>query len=152
MHMTMLRILIGFALSLVMSSATVPAFAQSAQKMAPPPPIVQLLGLSGICVDQQYLYVMAGGKIIQYEISDLKLIRAVDLPELPPPPKVSPKETGSSQLPAPPPQMAAPHGLSASEGFLYVLAGPLLFRYSTPDLTLQNSVELPRPKLPQAGN
>jgi hypothetical protein len=150
--MTMLRILIGFALSLVVSSATVPAFAQSTQKMAPPPAIVHLLGLSGICADQQYLYVMAGGKIMQYEISDLKLLRTVDLPELPPPPKVSPKETGSGQLPAPPPQMAAPHGLCASEGFLYVLAGPVILRYSTTDLALQGSVELPKPKLSQAGN
>jgi hypothetical protein len=150
MYMIMLRILIGFALSLVVSSATGPAFAQSTQKMESPPPIGHLLGLSGICVDQQYLYVMAGGKIMQYEISDIKLLRAVDLPELPPPPQVSPKDAGSGQLP--PPQMAAPHGLCASEGFLYVLAGPLFFRYSTPDLTLQNSVELPRPRLPQAGN
>ena len=34
---------------------------------------------------------------------------------------------------------------------LYVMAGPMLYQYSLPDLTLKNKVELPKPEPPKPG-
>jgi hypothetical protein len=150
MDMNTRKIVIGFGLLLMMSSATGAAFAQRAEGM--PPPMFHMLGMSGFCADQQYLYVMAGGKIIQYDITDLKLVKTVDLPKPVPPSSVAPSGTGSNQPPPPPPPMAGLLGLWAGESFLYVLAGPVIYQYSTPDLTLQTTVELPKPEFPQTTN
>jgi hypothetical protein len=151
MDMNMWKILIGVALILVLSSAAGAALAQPPEEMQPPPPLPPMLGLSGICGDKEHLYVMAGRKIMQYEITELKLLQTVDLPELPPPPSTPPKGMASGQFP-PPPHIAGPHGLWAGDGVLYVLAGPVIYRYSTPDLTRQTAVELPKPEFPVVGN
>jgi hypothetical protein len=45
-----------------------------------------------------------------------------------------------------------PHGLWAGNGVLYVLAGHVVCIYSVPDLSLQKTVQLPKPELPQACN
>ena len=109
-------------------------------------------GPTGISGDQQYLYVMAGGKILEYQLTDMTLLRSVALPDPGPPGQISTSSTatGSGKFPPPPPPM--PHGLWAGNGSLYVLQGPSVYTYSVPDLTLQNTVQLPKPELPQTGN
>lgn len=103
--------------------------------------------ITGISGDQQYLYVMAGGKILAYRLTDMTLVHSVDLPD-PGPPKGAPaKQPDSGKLPPPPPPL--PHGLWAGNGALYVLAGPFVYTYSVPDLTLQHTLQLPKPELPQ---
>jgi hypothetical protein len=151
--MNVRKILVGFVLSLMMSSATAIGTAAPASGQGEAPPMFQLLGMSGICADQQYLYVMTDGKIMQYEITDMNLVETVTLPEPPSPPRTPPSRTDSSQLsPPPPPPIAGPHGLWLGNDVLYVLAGPVIYRYSTPDLTLQTTVELPKPEFPRVGN
>ena len=116
----------------------------------PPSPAVFLkLGVSGVTGDPQYLYVMAGGKISLYETAGMTFIRSVDLPKptLPNDAPPQPKATDSGQFPPPPPPL--PHGLWAGNNSLYVLAGPFIYVYSVPDLNLQNTVQLPKPDLPQ---
>jgi len=103
---------------------------------------------TGICGDQQYLYVMAGGKILEYQLTDMALLRSEDLSDPGPPKGAPPKRPDPGGYPPPPP---IPHGLWAGNGSLYVLAGPFVYIYSIPDLTLQNTVQLPKPELPQAG-
>ena len=34
-------------------------------------------------------------------------------------------------------------------GLLYVMIGPMIYRYRTSDLVLQSSVELPKPEFPE---
>lgn len=140
------EILILIVLSLMMSWAT--GAAAPASSEGGPRPMFHLLGVSGIGADHEYLYVMADGKIMQYETTTMKLMKTVTLPEPPPPPSTTPGRTDSSQ---PPPPMAGAHGLWPGDGVLYVLAGPVIYVYSTPDLTRQTTVELPKPELPQAG-
>jgi hypothetical protein len=100
---------------------------------------------TGISGDQQYLYVMAGGKILEYQLSDMTLLLSVDLPDPGAPPQVTttPNASGSGQPPPPPPPL--PHGLWAGNGSLYVLAGPFVYIYSVPNLALQSTVQLPKP-------
>jgi len=138
------KILIAFALALFLSPASGIAFVDQSEVMPLPPP---MMGLSGICADEQHLYVMAGGKIMQYGISDLGLLKTVDLPE-PLPPSIAPPEEGMEldQFPPLPPPMAPPHGLWTGNGFLFVLAGPVVYKYTTPDLSLKATVELPKPE------
>jgi hypothetical protein len=45
--------------------------------------------------------------------------------------------------------MAGPHGLWTGNGSLYVLAGPVVYRYTTPDLALKATIELPEPEFPE---
>lgn len=59
------------------------------------------------------------------------------------------QQTTSSQPPPlhmgfPPP----PASVCTDGKYLYVLMGPRILQYSIPDLTLQNTVELPRPTPP----
>jgi hypothetical protein len=103
-------------------------------------------GSSGVSADQQYLYVMAAGKIMEYSLTDMTLIRSVDLPDPGPPPSPPAEGTEFGMRPPHPP-MGGPHGLCAIESNLYVLAGHAIYRYSTPDLTLQGATELPAPEL-----
>ncbi len=105
---------------------------------------------TGITGDQQNLYLMAAGKILEYKLSDLTLALSVDLPDPGQPPQNSfhPKAPGGNFQPPPPPP---PHGLWASNGSLYVLIGPNVYVYSIPDLTLEKTIELPKPDLPQTG-
>ena len=138
------RILIGFAVIVFLSSAAAASFAAQTELMPPPP----MHGLSGICADQQYLYVMADEKILQYEIGTLELKNTVSMPPLPPPPPSAPP-TGMEDDHFPPfPPMGIPHGLWTGNGFLYVLAGHVVYQYSTPGLALKATVELPEPEFP----
>jgi len=151
--MSIRKILISLALALVLILTSAVAFAGPPEGMVPPHVMFHLMALSGICGDQQNLYVMAGGKIMQYGLADLKLLKTVDLPKPVPPSNLPPKGMEeSSKFPPPPPPMMAPQGLWAGEGSLYVLAGPVIHRYSTPDLTFKTTVELPKPEIPQAGH
>ncbi len=56
----------------------------------------------------------------------------------------------ASSLP-PPPHMGfppPPASVCTDGKYLYVMMGPRILQYSTPDLTLQNTVELPKPTPP----
>lgn len=120
-----------------------------------PPPFNPKMALSGISGDQHYLYVMEAGKILQYELSSMKLAKSVDLPELPPPPGAPPKagppskECDKGEHHHHPPG-GPPQGLWTTGNYLYALAGPVVYRYSLPDLKLDLTQELPKPELPAA--
>lgn len=146
------KILISLALAAALILAGTSAFAGPPEGMPPPHVMFHLMGLSGLSGTQQHLYVLAGGKIMQYDLADLKLLKTVDLPKPVPPAdfKSKWKEEWGKFPPPPPFPMAGPHGLWAGDGALYVLAGPMIYKFSTPDLTLKTSVELPKPEFPQA--
>ncbi len=97
------------------------------------PGLFQFMGPSGISGNQQNLYVLAGGKIMQYNLADLKLLKSVALPKA---------ETPGAAKPFP---MPGPHGIWAGEKTLFVLTGPMFYEYSIPDLTFKTSVALPKP-------
>ncbi len=153
----MKKTLILVILSLTLCSISTPlaAYAQQTTDGIQPPAgafAFVRFGPTGISGDQQYLYVMAGGKILEYQLTDMTLLRSAALPDPGPPGQISTSSTatGSGKFPPPPPPM--PHGLWAGNGSLYVLQGPSVYTYSVPDLTLQNTVQLPKPELPQTGN
>jgi hypothetical protein len=135
--------IVGYALIVLLGVAAGAAFASQESGALPPPPMFHMHGSSGISADQQYLYVMAAGKIMEYSLTDMTLIKSVELPDPGPPPE----ETESGMRPPHPP-MGGPHGLCTMESNLYVLAGHAIHRYSIPDLTLQSTTELPAPELP----
>jgi hypothetical protein len=140
--MNMRKILTACALVLVLCVAVRTAWTDQTSQPLPPPP---MHGISGICSDDDYIYVMAGGKIMQYGLTDLTLQKTVELPKPSPPTEAPPEGTEPPQFP-PPHGMDAPHGLWVGNGFLYVLAGPVVYRYSTSDLTtIQATLELPKP-------
>ena len=152
------KILISLALAVALILTGTSAFA--GPPGGPPPGMpphhgmFPLMGLSGISGNQQHLYVLAGGKIMQYKLADLKLLKTVDLPKPEPPAdlKSKGKEERGKCPPPPHPPMAGPQGFWVGDGALYVLAGPMLFKYSTPDLTLKTKVELPKPEFPKAAH
>ena len=148
----MSKILILVILCLTLCSIAGVAYPQQTSDVQPPPAIFFKLGLTGISADQQYVYVMAGGKILQYEITKMTLLRSVDLPDIAPPQGAPPKLPGPGKFPPGPPMGGPPHGLWAGNGVLYVLAGPVVCIYSVPDLSLQKTLQLPKPELPQVGN
>lgn len=117
----------------------------------PPPAQFYLMSMSGIAADDAYLYIMADGKIMKYEIGDLDLSLTTDLPEPTPPSQQPPKRMDSGRFPPPPPRVPG-HGLWLKGEVLYVLAGPVVHLYKTSDLTLQNTLELPKPEPPTTGN
>jgi hypothetical protein len=110
-----------------------------------------LMGPGGIATDKQFLYVLAGPKIMQFSLEDLRLLKTVDLPKPTPP-----KEKAAMPCPPPFPPKGVPQGLCAGDGSLYVLAGPVIYRFKTPDLTMESSAQLPKPEMPRpeppAGN
>jgi hypothetical protein len=146
------KILILVILCVALCSIAGVAIPQQTGDVQPPPAVFAKLGLTGISADQQYLYVMAGGKILQYKISDMTLLRSVDLPDIAPPQGPPPKPADPGKFPPHPPMGGPPHGLWAGNGVLYVLAGPVVCIYSVPDLSLQKTVQLPKPELPLACN
>jgi hypothetical protein len=139
------QILLSFVLALVLILTSVLAFAGPPEGMFPPHGLQHRLGPASVVADQEYLYVVAGPKIMQYSLTDLKLVKTVDLPK-----PALPKEQEARPFPPPHPPMGGPPGLWAGEGSLYVLAGPMLYRFSTPDLTLKTTAELPKPEPPKA--
>lgn len=161
------KILIGIAVALFLSLAAGAVLAHGPEGM-PPPGIFPGMGFSGIAADQQYIYVMAGGKIMQYGAGDMKLLKTVDLPQ-PAPPQGAPSQGAQPQgappqgpppgPPCGPPMMGfhgpqAPHGLCAAGGSLYVLAGHTVYKYNPADMTVKGSFNLPEPeppRPPQAG-
>jgi hypothetical protein len=115
------------------------------------------MGPSCISADKQHLYVVVDGKIMQFGAANMKLVKTVDLPKPAPPSDARPADAPPQGKPPghhPPfgPPMAGPLGIYATESFLYVVAGPVIYQFSTPDLELRNTVELPRPEPPRAGN
>jgi hypothetical protein len=153
MNMNIGKILISLALAMVLILTSTAAFAGPTEGMVPPHVMFRLMALSGISGDQQNLYVLAGGKIMQYGLADLKLLKTVDLPKPVPPSNIPPKgKEEACKFPPPSPHMTGPQGLWAGGGSLYVLAGPVIHRYSTPDLTFKTTVELPKPEFPPTGH
>jgi hypothetical protein len=146
------KILILVILCLTLCLISGEAYPQQASDVQPPPATFFKLGLTGIAADQQYLYVMAGGKILQYKITEMTLLRSVDLPDIAPPQCTPSKPPDPGKFPPHPPMGGPPHGLWAGNGSLYVLMGPVVCTYSVPDLILQKTVQLPKPELPQVGN
>ncbi|MHC1728636.1 MAG: hypothetical protein AB9866_21975 [Syntrophobacteraceae bacterium] len=154
--MNMLRMIMAFFIALAASLSGAAffsgllgtAFGQEIMP-PPPPPMFHKMGHSGISGDHEYLYVMAGGKILLYQLSDMALVKTVDLPD--PPAGALPPKPEVTELPPPfpPPHGGGPHGLWLGDNFLFVLAGPLIHEYSTPDLTFISSKELPKPEFPQ---
>ncbi len=139
------KILIPFILCLALFSIAGVAYPQRTTS-GTPPPFFPGFGAAGISGDTQYLYVMAGGKLLEYQLTNMTLLLSVDLPDPGPPPEITTSSTtpSSGQLPPPPPPM--PQGLWAGNGYLYVLLGPSVYTYSVPSLTLQNTVALPKPE------
>jgi hypothetical protein len=146
MDMKISKILISLALALALILTSGLAFAGPPDGMFAPYGVHAMMRSSGLVADKQHLYVVVGPKIMQYGLADLKLVKTVDLPK----PEM-PKDKGAPPCPPPHPPMGGPQGLWAGDGSLYVLAGPLLYRFSTPDLTLKTTAELPKPEPPKAG-
>lgn len=142
------KALIGLAIILILCAPGF-SFADPTGEMMPHHARFHMMKFSGISADKQNLYVMAGGKLLQYGLADLNLLKSIDLPMSVPPSHMEKGKEDGSKFPPPPPHMAGPQGLWAGEGFLYVLAGPMIYRYSAPDLTLKNSIELSRPEFPK---
>ncbi|MEN6439576.1 MAG: hypothetical protein ABFD97_13460 [Syntrophobacter sp.] len=148
------KALIALSLCFMFTIVASAAFAQTGGATPAPPPMT--FGLSGICVDQSgtYLYVLAGGKILQYTTGSWTTpANQVDLPVLTPPVGAPPPKPADGKFPPPPHMGGAPHGLAidSTNGYLYVLAGPVVYRYIIPGLTLDESskIELPRPEPPK---
>jgi hypothetical protein len=144
------KYLIAIVCVLVVTSIGEAAFAGQPDMPFPPPP--PTMGLSGICVYGDHLYVMAGGKIMEYNLNDpTKVVSSVDLPMPPLPTSAHVEAAKSGQMPPHPP-MGGPHGLWPDDDVLYVLAGPVVYTYCIPGLImLQATVELPRPEFPGSG-
>lgn len=121
--------------------------------MPPAPGPFPTFGMTGICADQQYLYAVAGGKVLQYTLTSMSLVKTADLPEPVPPPPVSGTETDGAACQSgtcpPPPHFARSQWLTVTGGYLYVMIGPMIHQYRTSDLVLQGSVELPKPEFPE---
>lgn len=59
------------------------------------------------------------------------------------------QQTTSSQPPPHPMGFPPPSSSVCTDGkYLYVVIGPRIFQYTTPELTLQNTVDLPKPARP----
>jgi len=153
MNIRKILILIGLALAGGLLLAIVAVFGDPPEGHPPHPGMFHMMGLSGISGDQQNLYVLAGGKIMQYGLADLKLLKTVDLPKPVPPSNLPLKgKEESGKFPPPPPHHVGPQGLWAGGGSLFVLAGPAIHQYSTPDLTFKTTLELPKPEFPHPGH
>jgi hypothetical protein len=146
MDMDSRKMLISLALAVALILIGGLAVAGPPEGMFPHRAMPPMMG-SGIAGDKQNLYVVAGPKIMQFSLADLKLTKTVDLPK-----PALPKEKEGMPCPPPLPPMGGPHGLWVGDGALYVVAGPMLYKFSTPDLTLKSTAELPKPEPPKAGN
>ena len=96
-----MAMLLGMVPMAVLAAGTTPA-------ECPPPPPPQM-SVSGLASDDTYLYVIAHGKIMQYQIAGMLLVQSTALPELTPPPGApAPSDTASGTMPPPPHFMALP--------------------------------------------
>jgi hypothetical protein len=118
--LTALAAVLAFCLNVVV-------FAAPTKETPLPPPFNPKMGMSGICGDQHYLYVMVAGLILQYELSSMKLLNTVELPDVPPPPGGHPPRKNLSKKTHP---------------------GLVVYLYSLPDLKLDLTREFPKPDLP----
>lgn len=71
----------GYALIVLLEVAAGAAFASQKSGAPPPPPMFHMYGSSGITADQQHLYIMTAGRIMKYSLTDMTLIKSVDLPD-----------------------------------------------------------------------
>jgi hypothetical protein len=126
--------------------------AQMTDRPKPPPHLMR--GPGGLCADDAYLYVLQGHRILQVERSSMGLLTTLDLPRPEPPPQTASKDATSTEQTPPFPPVGGAAGCWAGDGVLYVVTGPVLRKYSVSDtgLTLESSVELPRPEPPQKSN
>ncbi len=151
LDMNSIKILMALALALALIFTGTLAFAEPPAGTSPPHDMFHMMGVSGLSGTQQHLYVLAGGKIMQYSLADLKLLKTVDLSKpVPQEGNSKGKEESGKFPPAPPLPIIGPHGLWASDDALYVLAGPIIYKFSIPDLTLKTTVELAKPEFPKA--
>ncbi len=94
------KILASLGLALVLILTSVAVFAGPPEGMFPPPGMPPMMGPAmmgpAMATDKQHLYVLAGPKITQFSLGDLKLLKSVDLPK-PRPPKEK------ADMPFPPP-------------------------------------------------
>ena len=116
------------------------------QHNGPPP------ASTGLCTDGQSLFVMAGDTLYQYSAADLSLVTTVALPK-PAPPKESDsnaveKISSDNETQTPPPPAGS--GLCTDGTYLFMLRGHSIQQYTVSDMTLVNSVELPKPAPPTA--
>jgi hypothetical protein len=118
----------------------------------PKPPPHFMRGPGGLCADASNLYVIQGGRILQYALTDLTSLAAtVDLPKPDLPASTASSGSESTEKIPPPPPMGGSGGCWAGDGALFVVAGPMLHRYTTSETgpVLDTSIELPRPEPPQ---
>jgi hypothetical protein len=90
------------------------------------PGMPPMMGPGAIAADKQHLYVLTGPKIMQFGLDDLKLLKTMDLPK---PTPLNEKAAMPSPPPCPPKGVL--HGLGAGNGSLYVMAGPMIYRFKT---------------------
>lgn len=148
---TMYKVLMALGISVVLGLFAGIGFAADSNSASPPPPPM-MIGASGICADGAHLYVLAHHRIMQYKLADMSLAATVELPKPSSPPADHPAppsgDKAASGKTPPPPMCGMPGGMCLSNGFLYVLDGPVVLQYKAPALTLESTVELPRPEPP----
>ncbi len=150
--------LLALCLTVIPAVAVGASTAGQTERKGPPPGFF-MMGLSGIASDDAALYVMAGGSILIYALSDLtEPTSTVELPKPEPPSGTPPKATDSGSPLPPRPPMPPGSGLWVKNGTLYVLAGPVIHVYktadadATPSLTYATTLTLPVPEPPAVGN
>ncbi len=153
----MRMMLIKVVLLLAVCLFAVAAYGQQTSSGSLPSPALYFkFGLSGIAGDQQYLYVMTGGKIMQYrnENGALTLLASFDLPQPPvpsgaqPPPRATGSRSASAAASSAASRSLGRQRLPLRVGGTFRLH---LQRFRVRVLTLQNTIELPKPDFPQAG-
>ena len=144
----MKRMLVVPALFLALCLRAAPAMCGQTVPCPPPPMFFKGPGPVAMLGDAQFLYVIAGGKLLEYNLDKMTtLAHSVDLPGCRPPDdrQVAKAPHPPRDFPPPPP----PLGLWVGNGRVYVLAGPAIHVYQAPGLTLVNTVELPGAKPPR---
>ncbi len=151
---TMHKVFIALGVSVILSLFAGVGFAADSDSASPPPPPM-MGGASGVCADDSYLYVVAHHKIMLYKLAGMTLAATVELPrpgdppaDLPPAPPSD--DAAASGMPPHPPMGGMSGGVCLADGCLYVLDGPVVLQYKTPDMTLENTVELPKPEPPSS--
>lgn len=123
---------------------TVFAEQQPGKEIQGPPDMPPMHGPSGICTNRQYLFVLSGGSIIQYDKAGLKPLKTVRLPK--PEPQRGGHSEGGRPHGHPSRPMEQPPVFRLDDDALYVLMGPKIFVYRTTDMSLKATVDLPVPE------